>query len=119
MEENNINITPEMISNLTNILKNNSSNNSNKSKKDSDNNDNNEKNNSNPNTYNTNNIDIETILKMKSMLEELNKKDDPRSNLLYSLKPYLRKTRQEKIDEYINLFKITKITEILKNEKGG
>ena len=70
--------------------------------------------------YNSfNNIDFETILKMKSMIDDLNKKDDPRSNLLYSLKPYLRKTRQEKIDQYINLFKISKITNLLKNEKGG
>ena len=112
MEDNNINITPEMITNLANMLKNNSNNNETKTEK-------NNSNNEETNTYNSSNIDIKTILKMKSMLDKLNNQDDPRSNLLYSLKPYLRKTRQEKIDEYINLFKITKITEILKNEKGG
>ena len=112
MEDNNINITPEMITNLANMLKNNSNNNETKTEK-------NNSNNEETNTYNSSNIDIKTILKMKSMLDKLSNQDDPRSNLLYSLKPYLRKTRQEKIDEYINLFKITKITEILKNEKGG
>ena len=107
MEENNINITPEMISKLADILKNSSDTSSNDISTSQD-------------TYNSfNNIDFETILKMKSMIDDLNKKDDPRSNLLYSLKPYLRKTRQEKIDQYINLFKISKITNLLKNEKGG
>ncbi len=107
MEENNINITPEMISKLADILKNSSDTSSNDVSTSQD-------------TYNSfNNIDFETILKMKSMIDDLNKKDDPRSNLLYSLKPYLRKTRQEKIDQYINLFKISKITNLLKNEKGG
>ena len=107
MEENNINITPEMISKLADILKNSSDTSSNDVSTSQD-------------TYNSfNNIDFETILKMKSMIDDLNKKDDPRSNLLYSLKPYLRKTKQEKIDQYINLFKISKITNLLKNEKGG
>lgn len=63
-------------------------------------------------------IDFESILKIKSIMETLNKKDDPRSNLLYSLKPYLRENRQRKLDQYVNLLKITQITGLFKKEKG-
>lgn len=112
MAENNINITPEMISNLANMLKQNQAQNNNETKQNE-----NENENQNKKTE-TNNIDIETILKIKSIMENLNKKDDPRANLLYSLKPYLRESRQKKVDQYVNLFKIAQITNLFKNEKG-
>ena len=108
MEENNINITPEMISNLVNMLKSESSSNTINSTFGNHVNDN----------TSTNNIDMETILKIKTIIENLNKKDDPRSNLLYSLKPYLRESRQKKLDQYVNLLKITQITDLFKSEKG-
>ncbi len=62
------------------------------------------------------NIDIQTLLKMKSIIEAMNKKDDPRANLLYSLKPYLRESRKSKLDQYVNLLNMTKIADILKKE---
>ena len=116
-ESNNLNITPDMISNWAGMLKNsNIFNNS-----SSETQENTEKNNTNSNTNSenfTSSIDIETIMKMKTIMEALNKNNDPRSNLLYSLKPYLRESRQKKIDQYVNLFKITSITNLFKNEKG-
>ena len=60
---------------------------------------------------------MNTILKMKSVMEKMNNSDDPRSNLLYSLKPYLRQTKQEKLDQYVNLLNFSKVAEILKNDK--
>lgn len=63
-------------------------------------------------------IDFETILKIKSIMETLNKNDDPRSNLLYSLKPYLRESRQKKIDQYVNLLKITNLSGLFNFNKG-
>lgn len=102
----NFNITPDMISNLASVLKNNSS-----SESSADSSDN--------NNSSSSNIDFETILKIKSIMETLNKKNDPRSNLLYSLKPYLRESRQKKIDQYVNLFKITEISNLFKNETGA
>ena len=49
------------------------------------------------------NIDINTMLKMKSIIDAMNsQKDDPRANLLKSLKPYLKESRKEKVDQYIN-----------------
>ena len=46
------------------------------------------------------------------------KKDDPRSNLLLSLKPYLKPSRKQKVDQYIQLFSMTEILEAL-NSTGG
>lgn len=105
-ESSNFNISPEMLENLLTNFKN-------------SNNVNSEENYSNSSSSDTSNsIDFETILKIKSIMETLNKKDDPRSNLLYSLKPYLRDTRKQKLDQYVNLFKITQVTNLFKNEKG-
>ena len=53
------------------------------------------------NTSNDFNLDIETILKIKNIMQQMNTKNVPRNNLLNSLKPFLRKEKQEKLDEYI------------------
>lgn len=63
------------------------------------------------NTSNTTaNIDMETILKMKSIIDKVNKnQNDPRANLLRSLKPYLRNSRKDKLDQYVKLLSMTSI----------
>ena len=53
---------------------------------------------------------------MKNIMEKLNNSNDPRSNLLASLKPYLRENRKEKLDQYANLMNFAKIAEVLKSE---
>ena len=64
-------------------------------------------------------IDINTILKMKKVMDSMNSnKDDPRSNLLLSLKPYLKESRRKKVDQYIQLFGLGKAFEIM-NSLGG
>lgn len=93
-------ISPEMIDNLMGMLEHNSS-------KDTSN-----------NSSNTNSsapdIDIETILKMKSIIDKMNvKKDDPRSRLLQALKPYLSENRQNKLDQYIQMSKIIELLPLL------
>lgn len=111
----NFNITPEMLNNFANILQNNNephtqdANNSSAATNSTT---------RNKEEATSSNIDIGTILKIKSIMETLNKKDDPRSNLLYSLKPYLRESKKKKLDQYVNLFKITQVTNLFKNEKG-
>lgn len=114
-------IPPEMIQNFSSMMQNNSSgsnsNNQNQSNNSTVNgNNNSERNSSNNNSFNFNNIDMNTILKMKSVMEKMNNKNDPRSNLLYSLKPYLREGRKEKLDQYANLLNVAKIAELLKND---
>jgi len=65
------------------------------------------------------NIDMNTILKIKQIMEKMNKnKNDPRSNLLLSLKPYLKPSRKQKVDQYIQLFNMGSIMEDF-NFMGG
>lgn len=109
---NSLNITPEMIDNLAKSLKN--KNFQTNSSTDTTNN----KSSSTKSTENNISLDFDTILKIKTVMESFNQKDDIRSNLLYSLKPYLRESRQKKIDQYVNLFKLSGITKLLKKEKG-
>ena len=44
---------------------------------------------------------IDTILKFKTAFDKMNSKDDPRSKLLLALKQYLKESRKEKLDQYI------------------
>lgn len=64
-------------------------------------------------------IDFETIMKMKSIMDKMNSNNDPRANLLLSLKPYLKESRKEKIDQYIKLFGMSKVMEMFNNSGGG
>ena len=59
------------------------------------------------------NLDMNTIMKMKSIMENMNNKNDPRANLLYSLKPYLRNSKKDKLDQYVNLLNFSKIADIM------
>lgn len=70
-------------------------------------------------SFDISNIDLNTMLKMKSIIDSMNKQqNDPRANLLKSLKPYLKPSRKEKVDQYIKLFSIGKAFEVL-NPLGG
>ena len=109
-------ISPEMLSQFSNMMsKNSNEQNSNSEKNSSQNN--NSSSNNNSNGFDFSNIDMNTILKMKSVMEKMNNTNDPRSNLLHSLKPYLRESRKEKLDQYVNLLNISKIADVLKTDK--
>lgn len=106
-------IPPEMIQNFSSMMQNNSgpSANSNNNTQQSS------SSNSSPNSgFDFSSIDMNTVMKMKSVMEKMNSKNDPRSNLLYSLKPYLREERKEKLDQYANLMNFAKIADLLKND---
>lgn len=65
-------------------------------------------------------IDIGTILKLKTIMDSMkNTKDDPRANLLMSLKPYLRDSKREKVDQYVKLFGMSKLIEVINPIGGG
>ena len=54
-------------------------------------------------------------MKMSYVFQKMNNtKNDPRANLLNSLKPYLRDGKKDKLDNYMNLLNVTKIAEIMK-----
>lgn len=93
-------ISPDTINNLMSMLKNNKNSNSNT--------------NSNPesDSYTDTNIDFETIMKLKNMMDKMNSKDDPRSKLLISLKPYLKESRKNKVDQYIQFLNMSKVFNI-------
>lgn len=115
-------IPPEMIQNFSSMISSNSSSN-NKNENNNSNNNNNDINNANSNTSNNNfdfsNIDMNTILKMQSIMSKMNNSNDPRSNLLYSLKPYLREERKAKVDQYANLLNVAKIAELFNNTNNN
>ena len=96
------NISPEMIDNIMGMLNNNSNNSDSSSQKSGN---------------NSPDIDIENILKMKSILEKLNnQKTDSRSMLLQSLRPYLKESRRSKLDQYIQMSKLIEILPLLGGE---
>ena len=95
-------ISPDMLNNFSNMM-NSSNNNSNQSSSDS----------------NNINIDMNTVLKMKSIMDNINNKNDPRANLLYSLKPYLRNSKKNKLDQYVNMLNISKISDIMNKKEDN
>lgn len=120
----NLNISPDMIDNLVNMLKNSNHINNTDENMPFQNDSNYKENlggncesNTSDSSVNFNNIDIETIMKIKSIIESLNTSSNQDSQLLYSLKPYLRKSRQRKLDQYINILKISQVSKLF-NQKG-
>lgn len=110
-------ISPEMIQNFSKMFSNQE-----KIQQQDTNTTNNTNNSANTNSTQTNNfdfnnIDMNTIMKMSSALGKINnsKGSDPRSNLLNSLKPYLRDSKKDKLDNYMNLLNVAKIAEIVKD----
>ena len=73
---------------------------------------NNSSTNTNNNTFDFSKIDINTMMKMKSIMEKMNHSSDPRSNLLQSLKPYLRDEKKSKLDQYANLLNMANLIEL-------
>ena len=91
-------ISPEMITNLMNMM-NNSSNNDTQNFKNIN------------SSSSQSSIDMDTIIKMKNIIDKINLKDDPRSNLLESLKPYLKESRRGKVDQCVQLMNMGKVME--------
>ena len=73
---------------------------------------------SNSNSSSDFNLDIQTILKINDIMGKMNQKNIPRNNLLNSLKPFLRKEKQEKLDEYIKYANLLNLLELF-NSTGG
>lgn len=106
------NVPPDMLANFSNMM-NNKSSTSNNGQTD------NSQISANSGNFDFSNIDINTIMKMKNVMEKMNNKNDPRSNLLASLKPYLRNEKKEKLDQYANLMNFAKIADILRSENNN
>lgn len=113
-------ISPEMIQNFSKMFAEQSKNNT--ASQSSTNNENlnqNKNDNSKSNeSFNLNGIDMNTIMKMSSAFGKMNTKNDPRANLLNSLKPYLRDNKKNKLDNYMNLLNVSKIAELMKKNEN-
>lgn len=92
----------DIINNINSDNKNNNSNNSN----------------NDVSSFDLNNIDIQTFLKLKSALDKMNSQNNPNTQLLLALKPYLKNGKKEKLDQYIKLMNISSIIEVLNNNEG-
>lgn len=57
---------------------------------------------------------LEYMSKIKNIIDEMGTANDPRSNLLMSLKPYMRTTRQKSIDNAIKILNLSRLSGILK-----
>lgn len=79
---------------------------------------NNNSNNGN-NHFDFSNIDMETITKIQNIMGKIgSNSQNPRSNLLLSLKPYLKPSKKEKLDQYMQFINIASAIEILNNSGG-
>jgi hypothetical protein len=54
---------------------------------------------------------------VKSVMNLLGRSDDRRITLLNALRPYMSPTKAEGIDRAIRILKLTKLTEVLRNER--
>ena len=104
-------IPPEMIQNFSSMMSQNNKQGTSQNTSSTSNNSYN-----NTNNFYFSHIDMNTILKMKSVMDKLNNSNDPRSNLLYSLKPYLREEKKGKLDQYANLLNVAKIADLFKDD---
>lgn len=114
---------PENIRNMLNSMTNNTSNSSttqkhnstnNQKMNDTDDSTSSRSKSNNSSTNNFSNIDMNTIIKIQQIMNSMNNtQNDSRTNLLLSLKPYLKESRKSKVDQYIQLMKMGKIFEIM------
>ena len=113
MDEN----TSEALNNLISSIKDkmNESNNNNESSSTTSSTSSNdtEKENNNNNNNNASSFDPELFIKIQKIMSAMNG-NNPKKNLLLSLKPFLRQTRQDKINEYINILNIISALDLFK-----
>ena len=64
------------------------------------------------------NLDINTILKFKKVIDQINNSNNSRNQLLTSLRPFLRSSRQQKLDKYIKIANIIDILAIINDQEG-
>lgn len=63
--------------------------------------------------------DMETMMKIAKIMKAMNSNNNnPSTDLLYSLKPFLRDSKKEKVDQYIKFLKMSSIISEI-NKPGG
>jgi len=64
------------------------------------------------------NLDMDTMMRLGKIFTSMNK-EDPRKNLLLSLKPFLRNDRQRNVDTYIFVLGILNVLDSFNNGDNG
>lgn len=64
------------------------------------------------------NLDMETMMSFGKIISSMNR-EDPRKNLLLSLKPFLRNDRQKNVDTYIFVLGILNVLDSFNSEDSG
>lgn len=72
---------------------------------------------SNSSNSNEQSIDPSTLLRISKIMSKMNS-NSPQKELLLSLKPFLRKSRQDKMQNYITILNVISILDSLK-DKGS
>ena len=72
----------------------------------------------NSKNFNFEDIDVNTILKLKNIINKMNNNNNPRNALLFALKPFLANEKKEKLDQYIKISNILNILELLSNDNN-
>lgn len=80
-------------------------------------NNNNNSNNTTDNTSQDTGFDPSILFKFQNIMKSMNN-SNPQKNLLLSLKPFLRKSRQDKMNEYITILNVISMLESFK-DKGS
>ncbi len=94
-------ISPEMIDNIMNVVNNFSQSSTNTSSNSTSENNHSE-------------IDMEAILKLKSILDKMKiKNTSPRTKLLQDLKPYLNDSKKNKVDQCMKIDKMLELLPLL------
>lgn len=104
---NNVETSGEQTSNISSLLNTLNSNNKSSQQEESKNN----ANNSNP----FDSIDPSIFLKIQQVMSAMNS-SSPQKDLLISLKPFLRKSRQDKMSDYLTILSVISILESFKNK---
>ena len=74
---------------------------------------------SNDTTNNTDfSFDINTIMKIKNIMDNMNNKNSHRNQLLMSLKPYLEDEKKEKLEQYIKIANLLSVLSSLDEQKS-
>lgn len=58
----------------------------------------------------------QSMMKIKNIIEDMSRPSDARSNLLMSLKPYMRDSRKQSIDNALKILSLAKLSGIFKNK---
>ena len=71
------------------------------------------------NFENSNMPDMETMMKIMKVMNAMKcGENNPSTNLLNSLKPFLRESKKEKVDQYIKSIKLANVISEMNNEQN-